>query len=77
MKTGFVKWFNDKKGYGFIRDNDKEYFVHFKDILCEGYKTLNEGDAVQFQSESSPQGCRAKSVVKINQGNSNVFYDHK
>lgn len=68
MKTGHVKWFNDKKGYGFIQSGDKEYFVYFKDIMCDGYKTLSEGDNVKFHYETSEKGCRAKNVVKVDSG---------
>jgi CspA family cold shock protein len=50
MEKGTVKWFNNAKGYGFISsEGKKDVFVHFKAIVAEGYKTLNEGDAVEFE----------------------------
>ena len=66
METGTVKWFNNSKGYGFIlRDNGKDVFVHFKSILMDGYKTLNEGDEVQYEVEEGPKGFQARNVSKI------------
>lgn len=59
---GKVKWFNDTKGFGFIESNGKEYFVHFKEIQSNGFKTLNEGDVVTFIDSTSPKGLVAKSV---------------
>ncbi len=52
METGTVKWFNNAKGYGFIsRENGEDVFVHYKSVTGEGYKTLNQGDKVQFEVE--------------------------
>ena len=62
-EKGTVKWFNPKKGYGFIsRENGEEVFVHFKSIIGEGYRTLEEGDQVEFEVASSEKGLEAKDV---------------
>jgi CspA family cold shock protein len=64
--TGTVKWFNAAKGYGFIaREGGKDVFVHFSAVQMEGYKTLNEGDQVEFAIEDSPKGPQAVNVVKL------------
>ena len=66
METGTVKWFNSQKGYGFItRDSGDDVFVHFKAIQGDGYKSLEEGDKVQFEIGESPKGLQAVDVVKI------------
>jgi CspA family cold shock protein len=66
MEQGTVKWFNGAKGYGFIsRQNGEDVFVHFKAITGDGYKTLNEGDKVQFDVEKGPKGLQAANVTKI------------
>lgn len=66
MEQGTVKWFNGAKGYGFIsRENGEDVFVHFKAIQGEGYKTLNEGDKVQFEVQKGPKGLQAANVQKI------------
>ena len=66
MEQGTVKWFNGAKGYGFIsRQSGEDVFVHFKQIVGEGYKTLNEGDKVQFEVEQGPKGLQASNVQKI------------
>lgn len=63
---GTVKWFNNSKGYGFIaRDGGKDVFVHFSAIQTEGYKSLSEGDKVEFVIEESPKGPQAANVVKM------------
>lgn len=63
---GKVKWFNGQKGYGFITGDDaKDYFLHFSEIQMEGYKTLNEGDAVEFNTEPTEKGIKAIQVKKI------------
>lgn len=62
MLDGKVRWFNDQKGYGFIEAGGKDYFVHFKEVHKEGYKTLKEGDMVTFTPEISPKGLTAKAV---------------
>lgn len=66
METGTVKWFNGSKGYGFItREQGDDVFVHFKAIVGEGYKSLDEGDQVQFEVEQGPKGLQASQVVKL------------
>lgn len=64
--TGTVKWFNAAKGYGFIaHEGGKDDFVHFSAIQSEGYRSLNEGDKVEFSIEDSPKGPQAVNVVKL------------
>lgn len=66
METGTVKWFNRSKGYGFIqRENGDDVFVHYKAIVGEGYKTLDDGDSVQFEVENGPKGFQAANVKKV------------
>ena len=67
MITGTVKWFNDSKGYGFITrdDGEKDVFVHFSDIQGEGFRSLREGDKVEFEVREDPKGPRASNVVVI------------
>lgn len=63
---GKVKWFNGQKGYGFITGDDKnDYFLHFSEIQMDGYKTLNEGDSVEFGTEQTDKGIKAIQVKKI------------
>ena len=64
-KTGTVKWFNDKKGFGFIQpsDGDKDLFVHMSEIQMDGFKTLNEGQAVEYVEGSGEKGPCATAVV--------------
>jgi CspA family cold shock protein len=65
METGTVKWFNNAKGYGFIaRESGDDVFVHFKAIVGDGYKSLDEGDRVQFEVEQGPKGLQAKNVSR-------------
>ncbi len=65
MQKGTVKWFNGSKGYGFITtDEGDDVFVHFNSILGDGYKSLNEGDKVQFEVEQGAKGLQATSVSK-------------
>ena len=62
-ETGTVKWFNGKKGYGFItRENGDDIFVHFSDIESDGYKTLDDGDSVDFTVADGEKGKQAKEV---------------
>ncbi|MFZ5515998.1 MAG: cold-shock protein [Candidatus Zhuqueibacterota bacterium] len=63
MEKGTVKWFNASKGYGFIqRESGDDVFVHFKSIQAEGYKTLRQGDSVQFEVEETDKGLQATNV---------------
>ncbi|MBU0951215.1 MAG: cold-shock protein [Elusimicrobia bacterium] len=63
---GKVKWFNSGKGYGFITPEEgADVFVHFSSIKGEGYKSLNEGDNVEFEVITDEKGAKAKDVVKI------------
>jgi len=66
LAQGIVKWFNDRKGYGFISQEDgNDVFVHFSSIEATGYKTLSEGDTVDFDIEESDRGPEAKNVKKV------------
>lgn len=66
MPTGKVKWFNDAKGYGFIETEDgKDVFVHFSAIAMEGYKSLSEGQQVEFEAIESAKGLQATKVALI------------
>lgn len=63
MSEGSVKWFNEKKGYGFIQqENGQDLFVHYTAIQSEGFKTLTEGQKVRFEVEETPKGPKAKNV---------------
>ena len=65
MAKGVVKWFSNQKGYGFITpENGKDVFVHFSAIQGDGYKTLNEGEAVEFEISQGPKGEQAVNVVR-------------
>ncbi|MGM9941621.1 MAG: cold-shock protein [Bulleidia sp.] len=65
MATGKVKWFNAEKGYGFITtDEGKDVFVHYSAIQCDGFKTLDEGQAVTFEITESDRGPQAANVCK-------------
>ena len=64
--VGKVKWFDDKKGYGFIEYTDNEdIFVHYSAIVKDGYKTLNQGDLVEFNLIETTKGLQAQHVVEI------------
>ena len=66
MVKGTVKWFNSSKGYGFLsQENGDDVFVHYSALQGDGYKSLNEGEAVQFEVTRGPKGLQAASVVKI------------
>ena len=67
MAKGTVKWFNNKKGYGFItpEGSSSDVFVHFSAIQGDGYKTLEEGQQVEFEIKDGPKGQEAASVTKI------------
>jgi CspA family cold shock protein len=63
---GTVKWFNDQKGFGFITaDDGKDHFVHFSAIQEDGYKKLEEGQRVEFESTTTPKGLQAQDVRKL------------
>jgi CspA family cold shock protein len=64
--TGKVKWFNDSKGFGFIeQENGQDVFVHFSAIQGEGYKSLSEGQEVEFEVMESEKGLQARNVTKV------------
>ncbi len=66
MGNGTVKWFNNKKGFGFIQQEDgPDLFVHYTSIESSGFKTLNEGDQVSFEVEESDRGPKAVNVKRI------------
>jgi CspA family cold shock protein len=71
MATGTVKWFNEKKGFGFIVPDgeDQDVFVHYSAIQADGFKTLAEGDKVQFEISVGEKGSRAKDVVRLSPAN--------
>jgi CspA family cold shock protein len=63
---GIVKWFNSSKGYGFIgRDDGPDVFVHFSAVVGDGFRTLQEGDAVEFEITMGAKGAQAADVKKI------------
>ena len=65
-ERGTVKWFNNEKGYGFIsRENGPDVFVHHTAIMAEGFRTLNEGDAVSFEVVNGQKGLQARNVVRV------------
>ena len=66
MAQGNVKWFNDAKGYGFIsQENGEDVFVHFSAIQAQGFKSLSEGDKVEFEVTKGPKGLQAANVRKV------------
>jgi CspA family cold shock protein len=66
MPRGTVKWFDDRKGYGFIaRDGSEDVFVHFSAIQGNGFKTLSEGQEVEFEITNGPKGVQAVNVNKV------------
>jgi CspA family cold shock protein len=65
--TGLVRWFNPRKGYGFIQlAEGEDVFVHFSEIQGDGFKTLNEGEEVEFAVKDGPKGPQAVEVVRLN-----------
>jgi CspA family cold shock protein len=67
MARGTVKWFNEKKGFGFITDPsvNGDIFVHFSVIQTEGFRTLKEGEAVEYELYEDQKGSRAKNVMRV------------
>ena len=66
MASGTVKWFSDSKGFGFIEQEEgDDVFVHFSVIEGDGFKSLNEGQAVEFDILDGPKGAQAANVVKV------------
>lgn len=64
--NGKVKWFNETKGYGFIKqDSGKDIFVHYSEIQGDGYRTLNEGETVEFEMREGPKGLEATKVTRV------------
>jgi CspA family cold shock protein len=66
MPTGKVKWFNDQKGFGFIAtEGGKDVFVHHSVIEGEGFRTLEDGEAVEYEAEEGPKGSKATKVRRV------------
>ena len=66
MATGTVKWFNDAKGFGFItQESGEDVFVHYSAIQAQGFKSLAEGDKVEFEVTKGPKGLQASNVRKV------------
>ncbi len=66
MAKGRVKWFNDAKGYGFIeQDGGEDVFVHFSSIMMDGFKTLAEGQEVEFEIKAGDKGLHATNVTRV------------
>ena len=67
MATGTVKWFNNAKGYGFLTpdEGDQDIFIHFSAITMDGYKTLKEGQTVEFELEEGPKGLHAANLQTV------------
>lgn len=65
-QRGSVKWFNDSKGYGFIKgETGEEFFVHYSAIQADGFRTLSEGQVVEFDSEDGQRGKQAANVIRL------------
>lgn len=65
-KRGNVKWFNDAKGYGFIESDKGDVFVHYSVIEASGFKTLKDGEEVEYELDAGEKGLHAKKVVRVN-----------
>ena len=67
MATGKIKWFNDQKGFGFIADDHggQDVFVHFSAVQMDGYRTLKEGQSVEYEAEESEKGMKATRVTPL------------
>jgi len=67
MPQGTVKWFNNAKGYGFIQaeEGGEDVFVHHTAIVAEGYRTLNQGEKVNFEMVQGPKGLQARNVARV------------
>lgn len=67
MVTGIVKWFNNAKGYGFVKPDglEKDVFIHFSAIAMDGYKTLKEGQKVEFDISEGPKGLHAANLHRL------------
>jgi cold shock protein len=67
MPTGTVKWFDSKKGFGFILNSDgKDVFVHFSTIEGDGFRSLKDGETVEYEQQEGPKGLLAKTVKRVN-----------
>ena len=67
MKKGTVKWFDDSKGYGFLRTDevDEDIFVHYSSVQAEGFRSLTKGEQVQFEIVQGDKGFKAENVVRV------------
>jgi CspA family cold shock protein len=69
MPTGTVKWFDSKKGFGFLLNAEgKDVFVHFSSIEGEGFRSLKDGEAVEYEQDQGPKGLLAKNVRRVSAG---------
>ena len=68
MATGTVRWFNNAKGYGFVTpdEGEQDIFVHFSAITMDGYRTLKEGQRVEFDVQEGPKGLHAQNLQRVN-----------
>ena len=75
MSTGIIKWFNNEKGYGFINssNNQEDIFVHYTSIKIDGFKTLSEGQIVEFKLIKTDKGLQATNVIPVKQNKVTVI----